>query len=73
MYPPEEDPSIGGPDSDQEKQIKQAIIEAFEGMMSEPAPGELDKLWQVVEQNEKALYKELKRRIREYSSGMKTH
>lgn len=71
MYPPEEDPSIGGPDSDNEKQIKQNIIAAFDKMMEEPTPEELNGLWQKIAQGEKALYKELKRRTREYSSQMR--
>ena len=70
MYPPEENPTIGGSDNEEEKQIKRNIIEAFDRMMGEPATEELNALWQIVSGNEKALYKELKRRIREYTLRM---
>ena len=67
MYPPEEDPRIGGPDSEKVQVIKRMMISAFDVMMSEPPAEELNALWQVVGGCEKALYKELKLSIREYS------
>lgn len=68
MYPPKYDTRIGGADSETEKQIKRAIIAAFDRMLDQPPPAQLDSLWATVRDGEKALYKELKRRIREYST-----
>jgi hypothetical protein len=68
MYPPDRDTRIGGPDSEHAREVKREIIAAFDEMLNEPAPEELNALWKIVADGEKALNKELKRRIREYSS-----
>lgn len=63
MYPPAEDTRVGGADSPRVKEIKQAIVDAFDEMMREPTQEELNSLWHTIEDNEKALRQELKRRI----------
>lgn len=67
MYPPREDLRIGGADSEKVKEIKRALIAAFNMMLSEPPAEELDLLWNEVDRCEKALNKQLKITIREYS------
>ena len=67
MYPPDRDARIGGPDSELACEVKREIIAAFNRMLTGPLPEELNVLWKVVAGGEKTLYKELKRRIREYS------
>lgn len=65
MYPPEEDPRFEGGDNEKMKQIKRALIAAFDKMLSEPPAGELNALWQEVYKYEKALRDESNRRIEE--------
>lgn len=60
MYPPAADRRASGPDSYVVKKIKQSIMAAFDQMMSEPPPDELDALWRVIEAGERALARELK-------------
>ena len=62
-YPPELDTRIGSPDSPREIEIKQTMIAAFEQMMANPAPGEIQALWRKVIECERELYQELKIRI----------
>jgi hypothetical protein len=63
MYPPERDTRCGGPDSEREKGLKRAIIGAFEETMKDPSAAELHCLWQLIYENEEALYQELKCRV----------
>jgi hypothetical protein len=68
MYPPEDDRRIGGPDSEKVKVLKRSMMNSFDKMMEGPSPASLDILWREVQTCEKALYRELKRSITEYSS-----
>ncbi|MFN7948415.1 MAG: CPCC family cysteine-rich protein [Blastocatellia bacterium] len=68
MYPPERDTRIAGPDCEDAIRTKREIIEAFNDMLNEPEPEELNRLWKVVGDGERTLEKELKRLIREYSA-----
>jgi hypothetical protein len=68
MYPPEEDRRIGEPDSEEERTLKQRAIEAFDKLLNEPSSEELVVLWEKIRNAEKGLYKELKRKIYEYSN-----
>lgn len=68
MYPPENDRRAFR-DSEKEIELKRALIAAFEQMMISPSAKKLKALWREVRRIEKALYKELKRKIREYEAG----
>jgi hypothetical protein len=70
MYPPEEDPRIGGADSKESEQLKHTLIAAFDKMISASQVEELNALWQEVYRLEKALRKELKAKIREYEAKL---
>ena len=68
MYPPDQDSRIGGPDSEPAREVKREIIDAFDKMLAEPSSQEINTLWKVIHDGKKALEKELKRKIREYST-----
>jgi len=63
IYPPELDTRIGGADCEREKEARQAIIAAYDQMMEDPGPEELQRLLQQVVKGNQVLYQELKRRI----------
>jgi hypothetical protein len=62
-YPPELDTRAGGPDSEREKEARRAIIAAYDRMMEDPRPEELQRLQQQVVEGKQVLRQELKRRI----------
>lgn len=62
-HPPEVDPRVGGPDTERKKEIKRAMMAAFDQLMESPAPGEIQNLWQQIYEHEQALDQELKRDI----------
>jgi len=62
-YPPELDTRVGGPDSEREREAKQAIIAAYGRMMEGPRSEELQRLQQQVVEGKQVLRQELKRRI----------
>lgn len=67
MFPPEKDRRIGGPDSEAALGLKVKLIQAFESMMGEPAPEQMNSLWEQVRAMERALNAELKTRMRSTS------
>src|ERR1051325_854211 len=46
MSPPGADTGASGPDTERQKEIKRAMIAAFEQLMERPAPEEIQSLWQ---------------------------
>jgi predicted RNA-binding Zn-ribbon protein involved in translation (DUF1610 family) len=62
-YPPELDSRGGGPDSEREKEARRVIIAAYDQMMEDPGPEELQRLKQQVIEWKQVLWQELKRRI----------
>ena len=63
MYEPELDRRIGGPDSPEERRIKEEIIAAFDEMQQTPMT-EHERLWATVRDGDRTLYTILQRTIR---------
>ena len=66
MYAPEDDPRMGGTDSEKEREAKKAIITAFDEMWRTTNETRLKNLWEIIRQNEATLKREMNRKIREY-------
>ncbi len=66
MYHPADDPRIGGADTPEETQLKQAVVAAFERIGPETGREELAETWRRVDHLLQCLDAELKKKVYAY-------
>ena len=66
MYHPADDPRIGGADTPAESSAKAVIRAAFDAIDETTTPGQLEAVWETVDQQIAILERELKRKVAEY-------
>jgi hypothetical protein len=69
MYEPEQDPRVGGRDSEAERVAKGALMEAFDGLKS-VSPTQRSAIIARIRDLERQLERELQRKIKEYEAQL---
>jgi hypothetical protein len=68
MYHPADDPRIGGADTPEETELKQAIVAAFERIGPQTGREELAEIWRRIDHLLECLDAELKQKILDYET-----
>ncbi|MFW5839618.1 MAG: CPCC family cysteine-rich protein [Planctomycetota bacterium] len=71
MYHPQDDPRIGGPDNQEELELKQAMVAAFETIQPGMEPAELQDVWRRINHLLKTLDAQLKQKILAYEAAQR--